>query len=140
MALYASFTPYLLVSDLPDRSTNSLAAPSTETFTVTKVIEDFGRTMTANYGQVISYDLTSWTSISEIRVTNTGATVLEVDWNSSTDAGPGTDTFAYVPAGRTLVIPSAYPDTAIYAFAGSVLVWCADLALPGSADIVILGT
>jgi hypothetical protein len=96
--------------------------------------------MTANYGQGLSYDLTSWTSIKMIQVTNTGATVLEVDWNTPTGAGAGSDTFAYVSAGRTLIVPVAYPDTAIFGAAGSVIIWCVDPALPGSANVTILGT
>jgi hypothetical protein len=129
VSYYGRHISGLWLSTTADYAENELADPVTETFTATKFIEDLGRTMTANYGQGLEYNLSTWTSIDLIQVTNTGTTLLEVDWNATGI------TYTYVPAGRTVIIPLAYPSASVF-----VLVWCIDPVLPGSANVTILGT
>lgn len=142
MTYYAKFTPYLVASTTQDYSSNLLADPISEIFTVARIIERTNVSLTANYGNAASFDLTSWTKITEIRVTNTGTAFIEVDWHTPvTVTGPGdTDTYNYIPPGRTMIIPGARPVSTVFGHAGSVNVWGIDATLPSTADITILGT
>lgn len=144
MTMYGSFTPYLVRSSSPDLSSNTLPPAEAETFDAAQVLRQTNVVVPANYASAIQWDLSYWTSITAIKVTNTGTTTIEVDWESVWSDGTSSGTTkvtVYCPPGRTIIAPNAEPvDDINGAGTGTINIWGVHLTEEGLCDVVILGT
>lgn len=148
MTAYGKFTPYLIRSLTADFSNNTLPAAVAEEFGATRCLRQTGIVVPANYASAVYWDLSSWTTITEIQVTNTGVTYLEVDTRGYYSDGSiivtsGQATFNFVPPGRTAVIPLAKVTNDVEgdgSVPGTIAIWCPHATDDGEATIIILGT
>lgn len=109
MTYYNRFTPYLLSSSLPDRSSNSLSLFDSEDFTGTKVFEISGSAvgydLEATDGYT-SYALPGWTDhAATLAIQNTGTVKLWLYFNPADEGANYANTqFITVEAGRSAVV------------------------------------
>lgn len=134
MSTYGRFTPYLLNSTLPDRSTNSLPAPTEEDFdtTVSFTLLDV---VVPNFNDpILSIPLPGWTdTAATLYVKNTDATTKLWVYFAPAEEGANPVQFITVMPGRSAVLSiDATATTPLQLQSGSA-------TLAASADIIVLG-